>query len=91
MLGVDLEPPRQVVGLPKSSWFHQFPSRPMPCASSRPGATASMNATHARARAVHDDRAAMHAEEDPAPDAEAALPDGEDAPPLRGRAPRSTK
>ena len=31
------------VGLPKSSWLNQLPMRPMPCASSRPGATASMN------------------------------------------------
>src|SRR6266508_7029635 len=31
------------VGLPYSSWLNQLPQRPMPCASSRPGATASMN------------------------------------------------
>src|SRR6266542_3872543 len=30
------------VGLPKSSWFHQLPQRPIPWASSSPGATASM-------------------------------------------------
>src|SRR6266540_5817949 len=30
------------VGLPKSSWFHQLPQRPIPWASSTPGATASM-------------------------------------------------
>jgi len=29
------------VGLPKSSWFHQLPMRPIPCASSSPGAAAS--------------------------------------------------
>ena len=31
------------VGLPNSSWLNQFPQRPIPCASSSPGATASMN------------------------------------------------
>ena len=29
------------VGLPKSSWFHQLPMRPIACATSRPGAAAS--------------------------------------------------
>src|SRR5436309_7208419 len=32
----------RLVGLPKSSWFHQLPQRPIPWASKRPGATASM-------------------------------------------------
>ncbi len=36
-------PQGRLVGLPKSSWFHQLPIRPIPCASSRPGAAASMN------------------------------------------------
>ena len=29
------------VGFPKSSWFHQLPKRPMPCATRSPGATQS--------------------------------------------------
>ena len=29
--------------MPKSSWFHQFPKRPMPCATSSPGATQSIS------------------------------------------------
>ena len=32
------------VGLPKSSWLNQFPQRPIPWASSTPGAPASKNA-----------------------------------------------
>ena len=82
---VDLQPPRSVVGLPKSSWFHQLPMRPMPCASSSPGATASMNAATLTPGAADDDRAGERAEQDAAPDAEPALPDLEDALPLRRR------
>src|SRR5919198_6563743 len=44
------------VGLPKSSWLNQFPQRPIPCASSNPGATASMNS-----RTLSPDRRTIHA------------------------------
>jgi hypothetical protein len=37
-------PHGRFVGLPKSSWFHQLPKRPIPCASIRPGAAASISA-----------------------------------------------
>src|ERR671937_2374761 len=44
------------VGLPNSSWLNQFPHRPIPCASSKPGATASMNS-----RTLWPDRRTIHA------------------------------
>ena len=75
-------PQGRSVGLPKSSWFHQLPTRPIACATRRPGAAASSSAvTLAPAR-----WAMIPADEDAAgdaaPDAEAALPDRERPPPL---------
>ena len=44
-------PTGRSVGLPKSSWFHQLPSRPTPCARSSPGARQSASShTSAPAR-----------------------------------------
>ncbi len=37
-------PQGRSVGPPKSSWFHQFPNRPMPCATRSAGATQSSSA-----------------------------------------------
>ena len=73
------------VGFPYSSWFHQLPSRPIACATSRPGATQSISsgtsAPARRATARTDD----HAGGDTAPDAETAVPDLERALPFRVR------
>ena len=80
-----MSPQGRCVGLPYSSWFHQLPIRPIPCASRRPGATASMKAVAAHAGSPHDDDARDRSEEDPTPDPEAAVPDLEDALPFRRR------
>ena len=79
------------VGLPYSSWLNQLPIRPMPCASSRPGATASIISVPDAPGAADDPDADERPEQDPAPDAEAALPDLERRPSTSGRAPRSTR
>ncbi len=68
VLRIDLEPHGRFVGLPKSSWLNQLPIRPMPCASNRPGATASMNSRTLWPDRAHDPGADENAEEDPAPD-----------------------
>ena len=70
------------VGLPKSSWFHQLPSRPIPCAIRRPGREAVGEEPDVRARPLRDDPADEAAERDAAPHSEAAAPDREHAPPL---------
>ena len=70
------------VGLPKSSWFHQLPTRPIACATSRPGAAASRSA----GTFAPDRRATRPPTRTPPaipPQiAESALPDGERPPPL---------
>ena len=75
-------PQGRSVGFPNSSWFHQFPKRPMPCATRSPGRDAVGELGDVCARALGDDHADDHPEPDPAPHAEPALPDGERPPPL---------
>ena len=68
-------PHGSVVGPPNSSWLNQLPSRPIACATSRPGRERVGERREPDALAAAADPGTDRAERDGTPDAEAALPD----------------